>query len=74
MNKILSKTGKKKRVPGKKNRWEKKQNRLSPGLLTYSSVFFIATLSGIILPLIVLAGCIWFREWEAPSDRFKPCS
>jgi len=31
MSKILSKIGKKKkRIAGKKNRWKKKQNRLSP--------------------------------------------
>ena len=28
--KILRKIGKNKRIAGKKNRWEKKQNRLSP--------------------------------------------
>ena len=32
MSKILSKIGKKKKIAGKKNRWEKKQNRLRPSV------------------------------------------
>jgi len=41
MSKILSIIGRKKRIAGKKNRWEKKQNRLIPRMKCINNIEII---------------------------------